>query len=58
MRNLNIQYHRVAAVPGGQASAVSLDTITTHKYYAVAGQDIVAVDEQGGKEMFPVSGMF
>lgn len=55
---MNIQYHRVAAVPGGQASAVSLDTITAHKYYAVAGQDIVAVDEQGGKEMFPVRGMF
>lgn len=52
MRNLNLQYHRVKKVIDGSVIAVSLDTITPHKYYGIAGQNVYSVDETGTREEF------
>lgn len=52
MRNLNLQYHRVRKVIGKPVIAVSLDTITPHKYYGIAGQNVYSVDETGTREEF------
>lgn len=55
MRNLKLLFHRVSQLPAGPVSAVSLDTITAHKYYGLTPESVFAgpTEENFPVQLFP-----
>lgn len=53
MRNLNLLYHRVSPVPVGQpVNAISLDTITPHKYYGITQDKVFSANDAGPEQEY------
>lgn len=53
MRNLNILFHRDLQVPQGPLTAVSLDSITAHKFYGIANGNVFSGDDTTIEDIIP-----
>lgn len=54
MRNLNLLYHQVRRVPGGQQTlGISLDTIKAHNYYGITSEMLFTGEETSSAHFFP-----